>query len=287
MRTLLRIGVVAVLTVPCVVGDVTFDQSMRYTGGSLLDMIRSMAGNPLIGRLAGGNLNSAFQDQNFKVYVKGAKMARMGGTLSTIYDLDAGTITLINNEKRSYMVRTFDEVRQEMERAQQRLNRNKAGDFDFTTKVEKTGQTRTIDGQTATETRATMTAKSAGANGQMVVNAVYWLAPFEPATRELLDYSKRLHQKFNYAFMGSPALGAAAAGINAAMEEGTTFDGYPVLADTEVSGIAAAGPFARGNGDSSAPLIKVETHSSNFIQGPVDDSNLSVPAGYKQEAGRH
>jgi hypothetical protein len=121
----------------------------------------------------------------------------------------------------------------------------------------------------------------------MVVNADYWLAPLQPATRELVDYAKRLQEKFSYAFMGSPALGAAAAGINAAMKESTAFDGYPVLTDTEVSGVAAAGPFGKGNGDPNAPLIKVETQRSNFTQGAVDDANFNVPAGYKQENKRH
>ena len=80
-------------------------------------------------------------------------------------------------------------------------------------------------------------------------------------------------------------MGGAGAGIGAAMKESFKMDGYPALSDVDVSGVA--GPMmGRGNTDPNAPLIKMETQSSNFATGQVDDSKFVVPAGYKEEHKR-
>ncbi len=285
MKALLRITLLTAIAAVCLFGDVTYDQSTKFTGGSLLDVMRGMANNPILGRMGGGAMKTAFQDQNFKIYVKGSKMAKIGELTSMIYDLDAGTVTTINHQKHTYNVMTFDQMREQMQRMQQRGNRGQSSDIDFDVKVDKTGQTRTIDGQTATETIMTMTAKSASANGQMVVKTDLWGVPPDSTKRELMDFQKRLVEKFAYAFAGGPGLGGSSAGIAAAIKESFKLDTYPVLDDIDVSGVA--GPMGRGNSDPNAPLIKMETQSSNFISGPVDESKLSVPAGYTEESRRH
>jgi hypothetical protein len=284
------LAVLAGLGTSCLFGDVTYNETVKYTGGTMLDMVHRMASMPMIGRMAGGGLKNAFQDENYTIYVKGAKMARLGGVFSSIYDLDAGTITTINNEKKTYTVQTFEELRQQMERMQERMNRGQTPSVDFDMKVENTGQKRDINGQNATETVLTMTAKASGANGQMVVKVHTWLVPPDPAMHEAVDYSKRLAEKFQYAFAGfSPALGGASTGINAAMKEAMKQNGYPVLTGVEVSGVSSpmAGVMGRDNGDPSAPAIQMETQNSNFAAGGVDDSKFSIPAGYKQVQPRH
>jgi len=283
--------VLAGLTAGALFADVTYNETMKYTGGTMLDMVHRMASMPMLGRMAGGNLKTAFQDQNYSIYIKGSKMARLGGSFSTIYDLDAGTITTINNEKQTYTVQTFDELRQQMEKMQERMNRGQAPKLDFDIKLENTGEKRQINGQTATETVITMTAKSASASGQMVVKVHAWLVPPDAAMHEAVDYSKRLAEKFQYAFAGfSPAMGGAGAGINAAMKEAMNQNGYPVLTDVEVSGVSSpmAGMMGGGNNnDPNAPALQMETQSSNFSTGGVDDSKFSIPAGYKQQKPRH
>ncbi len=290
MNNCLRAAILAAAAAACLMSDVTYTQTMKYTGGTLRDGVQRMASNPILGRLGGANLRNAFQDQTYTVFVKGSKMARLGGMFSTIYDLDAGTITTINNEKHSYTVTTFDEMRQQMERMQQRMNKNQQGDVQFDVKVDKTGQTRNIDGQTATETLMTLTAKSANASGQMVVKVDAWVVPLSSATRELSDYSKRLAEKFSYAFAGwSPALGAAGGGINAAMREAQKLDGYAALSDISVSGVSSpmAGMMGSGKNDPDTPLLQMEDQSSNFTQTAVDDAKFNVPPDYKQEKQRH
>ena len=188
MRTSLRIGVVAALAASSVLADVTFDQTMKFTGGSMVEMMRRMANNPMLGR-KGASLGAAFQDQKFAVYVKGSKMARIGNVTSTITDVDAGTMTVINNERHTYTTQTFDQMRQRMEEMQARMSHGQAGgDVQFDVKVDKSGQTRNIDGKTAADTVLTLTAKSTGADGRMVVKVDAWLIEADEAMHEVRDY---------------------------------------------------------------------------------------------------
>ena len=102
------------LAAGCLLADVTYNETVKYTGGTMLETVRRMSNMPLVGRMGGGSLKNAFQDQNYSLFIKGAKMARLGGPFSSIYDLDAGTITTINNEKQTYTVQTFEELRQQI-----------------------------------------------------------------------------------------------------------------------------------------------------------------------------
>jgi hypothetical protein len=282
LRLCLRTGFLAAFAASCLLADVRFEQTVKFTGGSMVEMMKRLANNPMLGR-RGGAMAAAFQDQTYTVYIKGGKMARVGTVTSSITDLDAGTMTTINNERHTYSTQTFDELRQRLEQAQQAMNRGQAvPDIQFDVKIDKTGQTRTIDGQTATESIITLTAKPGSANSQMTVKLDAWLVAPNDSTREIGDYYKRLSAKFAYAFGGSPGFGAAGSGINAAMKAALQLEGYPVLSDLEVSGVTSPmmGP---GSADANAPFMQIETHSSNFALGAVDDSKFAIPAGYTQE----
>ena len=289
MKTILCIGVLSGLAATCALGDVSYDQTTHYTGGTLIETMQAMANNPIMGRLGGAKMKAAFEDQTSHVYVKGSKMARIGDLNSTIFDLDAGTVTSIDHQRHAYTVMTFEEMRQQMEQMEQKMSRGQGGDLQFDIKTDKTGKTRDLNGKTASELLLTLTAKAANANGQMVVHVDSWLVPTDATTEELRDYGKRLQEKFGYVFMGAPSLGGAASGINAAMKASMAQDGYPVLSDIEVSGVTSpmAGPFAHGATDPNAALIKMEMQALNFAGGPVDDAKFGIPAGYKQESRKH
>lgn len=288
MKSALRAALLTGLACGALFADVSYNETVKYTGGTLLDMVHRMANMPMIGRMGGGGLKTAFQDQNYNIYIKGAKMARLGGPLSTIYDLDAGTITTINNEKQTYTVQTFEELRQRMERMQERMNHGQSPNIDFDVKAENTGQKRDINGQSASEMLITMTAKSANAAGQMVVKMHTWLVQPDAAMHEAMDYSKRLAEKFQYAFAGfSPGIGGATTGINAAMKEAMSQNGYPVITDVEISGVNSPMAGMMGHeSDPNAPALQMETQSSSFSNSGVEDSKFAVPAGYKQEKPR-
>lgn len=274
-------------------GDVTYQQSTKFTGGSVVDMMKKMADMPLIGRMGGGAMKTAFSDQQQEVYIKGNKMASMGPLMSILYDLDAGTITTINHEKSTYSTMTFDEMRQQMEHMQQRMHKSAAQDIDFDVKISETGQTRTIDGQTATEKLLTMTAKQASKEGQMVIKSHMWLIPPTPPMDEVAEFHKKLAGKAAFAMGGfSPMMGSASTGLQAAMKESFKQNGYPVLTETEVSGIAGGGSpsgarIGQSGGDPNAPLIQTETQTGSFVTAPVDDGKFVIPAGYKEEKRRY
>jgi hypothetical protein len=289
LRTGIRTGLLCGLVTAqsALLADVSYTETTKYTGGTLIEMTQRMASNPIMGRLGGGRLASAFQDQTSTTYVKGNKMARVGNLTTTVFDLDAGTLTTINNERHTYSVSTFEEMRQRMEEMQQRMNKGKSGELEFDVKVDKTGQSRTINGQTASETVMTLTAKNSGAQGQMVVKVDSWLVPATSASSELLDFQRKLAQKFAYAFGGAPSLGPAMGGMNAAMNEMRKLDGYPTLSDISVSGVSSPmAAMAGGESDPKAPLIQMQTQVGAITPGSVDDSKFAVPNGYKQEKAR-
>jgi hypothetical protein len=291
MNLCLRIGFIASLSAAFLAADATYNQTTKFKGGTLIEMTQKLANMPLMGHMMGGGMKQAFADQHYDVFIKGNKMARLGGTTSTIYDLDAGTITNIDNTKQTYSTLTFDEMREQMQQAQQRMNKGQGPDIQFDVKVDKTGQTQELNGETAKETLITMTAKQANAQGQMVVKVDTWLVPVTPATQEIMDFHKRLAEKFSFALSGfSPAMGSAGAGLSAAMKESFQQGGFPVLMNTEISGLTSPGgpmgAMGGGNADPNTPLIKEETDSMNFAQGAVDDAKFSVPAGYTEDKRR-
>jgi len=116
MKLCLQIGLLAGFSAALLPADASYTQVTKFTGGTAVEMAKKMANMPMIGRLGGGAMREAFEDQHYDVYVKGNKMARLGGVISTIYDLDAGTITTINNTKQTYTTMTFDEMREQIER---------------------------------------------------------------------------------------------------------------------------------------------------------------------------
>jgi hypothetical protein len=287
MKLFMRFGAAILLAAGLLPADVTYTQVTKFEGGTLVDMMQKMASMPMIGRM--GNMRQAFQDQQYDVYIKGNKMARLGKETSTIYDLDAGTITTIESTRRTYRTTTFDEMQQRTEQAEQRMKHGQGGDVDFDVKVTNTGQTRQIDGALAKEMLIVMTAKQANEQGKMLVTSHVWLVPYTDSTKEVADFQHKLMGKYANAFSNSgPGMGAAGKGMSEAMKEAMKQDGYPVLTEVEISGVTAGGSMpgmgSDSNSDPNAPLLKTLTEYGHFTQGSVDDSKFAVPAGFKEAA---
>ena len=214
-------------------------------------------------------------------------MARIGKISSTIYDLDAGTVTRINHEHQSYSTQTFDEMREQMQAMQQRMNRDSSGDIQFDVKVEKSGRTQEVDGETAKETVITLTAKQSTAQGQMVVTVHAWTIPYNSLRQEAQDFYRKMSEKLTEGLGGGPMMGSANVGLAAAFRELSKMgDGYPALSESVITGVSSAGgPMGPTGGevDPNKPLIDEETSNHNFVSGVGDDSKFTVPAGYKEE----
>ena len=286
---LLRVAVLAALASASLFADVTYTKSIRYTGGTMLGFLRSLAANPLIRRMVGGDLEAALDDQAYTVYVSGSKMAQVTESGTTIYDLDANTITSIDNEKQSYSVETFADLRAQIERAQQWMKHPKTDAAPFDLVIEKTDQTRTIDGRTATKTFITLTAQSGNAWGRPVVNVTSWLVPVTPATRQLYEFSKRAADKLSSVFTVVPSFfGAAGIPQGSTAADAQKLNGISVLDEIAVTGVTSPLAGLLGNRDSQAnrPAVILETQSSNFSSAPIGAAKFAVPAGYRQEQQR-
>jgi hypothetical protein len=273
--------------------DVSYQETVRYTGGSLVEMMRSMSSSPM-GKLLGGRMGRALQDHTSTVYLKGNKMAHIGPDASTIIDLDAGTMTTIDNQHRSYTTMTFDEMNQRMKEAQEKMSRhggNGGADIHFDVKVDDTGKTKTIDGKTAKEYVMTMTAQGQDggqAGPGMRVRSDLWTVASDTGLDELRNFYQKMATKMNYS-VGTgmnPMMGSASQGLAQLAKETSKLEGYPLQQETAVSGVQSPmGPMGGGNQDPNAPFLTMSSESHNFSTGSVDDSVFQVPAGYKQ--GRH
>ena len=288
MKMQFRLAIVTLAAAGCLLADVSYQETVQYTGGSLIDMMRSMSDSPM-GKLMGGRLSKGLKDRTLKVYLKGNKLARIGEDSSTIVDLDAGTITNIDNEHHSYTAMSFDDMNRQMQEMREKMNkRGGAPDVKFNAKVDATGNTREIDGKTAKEYILTMTAEGQQGAG-MSVRSDMWTIPSGPGTDELRDFHKRLSEKLNYAFGTgmNPMMGNASQGLSELQKETTKLEGYPVVQETAVSGVQSPMAERSGGGDSNAPFITMKTQSANFSTGSVDEGVFQIPSNYKERKARH
>ena len=60
------------------------------------------------------------------MYLKGNRMATVNADSIEIIDLDKETITRVDIQKKSYTVMTFDQIRQQMEKARQEMEKKQA-----------------------------------------------------------------------------------------------------------------------------------------------------------------
>jgi hypothetical protein len=287
MNWILRGGLAFSLAAGYLVADVSYQETVRYTGGALVDMSKSMQGG-LMGKMVGAKLGKALQDHTSKVYLKGNKMARVGPTVTSIIDLDAGTMTMIDSERQSYSTITFDELRQQMDQARERMAQHKAsgsGDIKFDVKVDPTGQTREIQGQTAKEYIMTLTAQGEQTGG-MRVRSDMWTVSSVAGFDELRFFQKKMAEKMGYAMSGfNPMMGAANQGLSELTKEITKLDGYPLAQDTSIAGVQSPmGPMM--GGDPNTPFLTTTSESSGFSTESVADSVFQIPAGYKEQKRR-
>jgi hypothetical protein len=256
-------------------------------------MMKSM-NNGMMGKMLGGRMGKALQDQTYKVYLKGNKMARLGADSIMIFDLDAGTMTTIDKQKQSYSTMSFDEMNQRMQQMKDRMSKDgeQPPEIQFDSKVAATGKTRTIDGHEAKEYIMTITAQ--GQQGGMKVNSDLWAVASVPGVEELRNFQKKMAARLSNMNGGlNPMLGTASSGLNQLTRETMKMDGFPVVQDVTISGVQSPmNPMmAMRNGgqqdkDPNAPFLIMNTNSSSFSNESVSDSVFQVPAGYKEQRTR-
>jgi hypothetical protein len=205
--------------------DFTYQETTQITGGSVVSMMKMAGTFSKTARQAGDPVIST-------VTIKGNRMMRVNKDSTEIIDLDAGTITIIDNIKKQYTVMTFEQMRQQMDAAMakakaqqakqppQPANNNDAQNVDikFDVKVRNTSATRDVAGLSAKESILTMTVdatdRQSGQTGSLAITNDMYLAPDIPGYEEVRDFYKRYAMK-----MGTVMSGAMNAQIMALMQQ--------------------------------------------------------------------
>lgn len=250
----------------------------------MLHFLRDLVGSPLIQRMIGADIQSALDDQTYMVYVKGSKMAQVAESGSTIYDLDAGTVTTIDSENRTYSVETFADLRGQIDRAEQWMKRSQNGAILFDVQIDATSQKRVIGGYPANKTLITLTAQSESAWGRPVIHVNSWLAPLNKDFKPLYDFSARAAAKLSSIVSAVPSFFGAAVG--SATPHGTNkAGGISMLDEISVTGVTnpISSLFSSNATRDNKPVISLEVQSSNFSFQPLPSSKFAIPAGFAQQ----
>jgi len=176
------------------------------------------------------------------VAVKGNRKMTVSDTTGTIIDLDEEKVYDIDFKAKTYKVMTFDDLRRQMEQAQERAKNEQAKaqpasaaksepdpnakqmqiDFD----LKETGEKKNINGFDCREVVMTITVrekdKTLEQSGGMVMTTHEWLAPKIAAMKEISDFDSRYATKMrapSYVAMPSADQMAAATAM------------YPMLKD--------------------------------------------------------
>ena len=214
----------------------------------------------------------------FRVYIKGAKLARVGLLSAVIYDLDSGSVTNIDKNKRTFTVLTFAQMQRQIDKGPRCGN-------DCQLFVEDTGRTADINGVEANEYRISA-AVGQGESAIFLAHATYWTVP-RLASAALSNFAKVCNDKFAPQYADVCAL-TLSNGFGIVSEAEKELHGYVVARIVETRSRAASLP--RGDaqhepwdvqtGPTVAQVRRTETRMANVTEGPVSDSVFAIPRGY-------
>jgi hypothetical protein len=227
--------------------DFTYTETTQMTGGSTMAMMQ------MAGRFS-KQARQATEPTVSSIVIKGNRMARINPSSTEIVDLDAETITNIDNLKHTYTVMTFDQMRQQAEAAMQKMNEQQAKsapntppppqqpndvDVKFRVNVRNTAATKDVAGLSANESILTMamdaTDKDSGQTGSLAITNDMWLVPAVPGYEEVSEFYQRYATKMGHVFSGtlSPQVLAqyrgAGQGMSQMVKEMSKLKGTPVL----------------------------------------------------------
>jgi hypothetical protein len=250
-----------------------------------------------------------------KHFLKGQKMKLDRGDTATIIDLDAQTITSINNGQKSYSVKKFSDMGELGEKM------NKSG-MEVSVDVKNTGRQQNINGFNAHEVIMTMAMDSPEARAKGVKTAMemtMWISKDVPGSQEAVAFYKRNAGKFPWAAMmggaGNPSMQKS---MSELMRKMASFDGVPVLQVTKMKMLGMEGQMAQAQqqmaqarakleeqvkkgGQQAAmaqqalammdrqaggSLYEVTSESSGFSAAAIPDSVFAIPAGYQMKAAK-
>lgn len=182
--------------------------------------LEGMAGR-VIGMFAG---KAAKEGVESMMAVKGDRKATINESTGRIVDLGEEKVYELDMHKKTYTVKTFDDIRREMREAEERAKKNAAEEpgaekqepqeaqkpqkeYEVDFDAKDTGQKKTVAGYGAHEVIATITVREKGKaledGGGMVMTNDMWLGPEIPQMKESADFEMRYWQKLQ----GGEAMG--------------------------------------------------------------------------------
>ncbi len=209
MRTIQKLTLlVCVLAMPTVLfADFSYQQTTQITGGSMLSMLKMAGALSSQARKAGDPIVTT-------VYLQGNRMANVSADNIEIFDLDKETVTHIDTAKRTYTVMTFQQMKEQMAKAQQEMEKRQAAhpaptpapnpDADkvkmsFDVHVRRTGTVRQVSGLSTTEAIMTMmmnaTDQTTKQTGTMAITNDMWVVPEIPGYTQVRDFYMRMASK--------------------------------------------------------------------------------------------
>ena len=177
--------------------DFSYTQTRKMTGGVMAGMAGGMA------------------PQASKISMKGQKMKTADANTATILDLEAQTITTINNAQKTYTVQSLVQTAAS------------AGDLDVKADLKETGQKKTVNGFNADETIMTMDV-DAPQMGKMQMEIDMWLSKEVPGMQEMRAFYTKNGDKFPWRALaggGNPGMASAIAQLQKKM---ATMNAVPV-----------------------------------------------------------
>ena len=225
-RVLSLIGIM-LLAASLLPADFSYQEVSTITGG--------MAAAAM--KVAGVFSKQAREPIQGSVAVKGDKMVHRSATTATVIDLGSQTITTIDLQKKNWSVMTFEEMKQMMEQAAQKMKEKSADkpQMDFKVSSKSTGNTKQIAGMEAKEMVFRMemesTDQQSGQKGSMVITTHEWIAPAAPGYNEVRDFQRRMAEKLGWTPGGSGMMNRpdAAKGMAEIAKEMAKLDGMPVF----------------------------------------------------------
>ena len=280
--TTLCVGTLILATFP-VYGDFKYTESSKVTGGA-------MAGLAKFAGAFSKQARQGMQPTQTTTYVKGNMMRKdHGDGHSQIIDLDGRRMISIDNQKRTYWIMTFDQMKAAVEQARQNVQSEKASrpqpqgeqpQVQMTPKVEvtPTGKTATVLNLPASEVlmRIDMEMSSTdpqaqGQSASMWVKSNSWITPNIPGYEELTEFNKKLAKELAWApgemMGGNPQMSQGMAQLR---QNASALKGLPLVQYVSM-GMAANGQTAPQGGDAQQTQSQpTSPQSSTQINSPGD-----------------
>jgi hypothetical protein len=222
--------------------DASYENTTQITGGSMVEQMKQLS-------FLSKSLKDMFAPTTTTTMVSGNRKVVVSKESTEITDLDKETITRVDNQKKTYTVMTFAQMRQmlkdmpaQMEKAKAQMAQAQAQQpksdlkMSFDSTVKNTGVTKMINGLMAEEQVITVNTHMSDPNAPssgpssitMTVTTDTWVAPDPPEMKEIQDFDVRMGKKLME--------GMDAAEMKAEMESGAAmaqmFAGKPGSAES-------------------------------------------------------